>query len=98
MNVFFSLIGDDLLIERSVNRGEMNPGEERQLIQQKGRTASIQYSVRVRCDRHYYGNKCNKQCRPRDDYFGHYTCDQFGNQQCMEGWTGQDCKKGVRVC
>ncbi|XP_043110980.1 protein jagged-2 isoform X1 [Puntigrus tetrazona] len=86
---------DDLLIERSVNRGEMNPGEERQLIQQKGRTASIQYSVRVRCDRHYYGNKCNKQCRPRDDYFGHYTCDQFGNHQCMEGWTGQDCKKAI---
>ncbi|KTG37542.1 hypothetical protein cypCar_00014648, partial [Cyprinus carpio] len=86
---------DDLLIERSVNRGEMNPGEERQPIQHKGRTASIQYSVRVRCDRHYYGNKCNKQCRPRDDYFGHYTCDQFGNQQCMEGWTGQDCKKAI---
>uniref|UniRef100_A0A671QPS3 Delta-like protein n=1 Tax=Sinocyclocheilus anshuiensis TaxID=1608454 RepID=A0A671QPS3_9TELE len=78
-----------------VIRGEMNPGEERQLIQQKGRTASIQYSVRVRCDRHYYGNKCNKQCRPRDDYFGHYTCDQFGNQQCMEGWTGQDCTKAI---
>uniref|UniRef100_A0A8C1QM58 Delta-like protein n=1 Tax=Cyprinus carpio TaxID=7962 RepID=A0A8C1QM58_CYPCA len=88
-------VGDDLLIERSVNRGEMNPGEERQPIQHKGRTASIQYSVRVRCDRHYYGNKCNKQCRPRDDYFGHYTCDQFGNQQCMEGWTGQDCKKAI---
>ncbi|XP_016388777.1 protein jagged-2 [Sinocyclocheilus rhinocerous] len=86
---------DDLLIERSVNRGEINPGEERQLIQHKGRTASIQYSVRVRCDRHYYGNKCNKQCRPRDDYFGHYTCDQSGNQQCMEGWTGQDCKKAI---
>uniref|UniRef100_A0A672QDE0 Delta-like protein n=1 Tax=Sinocyclocheilus grahami TaxID=75366 RepID=A0A672QDE0_SINGR len=86
---------DDLLIERSVNRGEMNPGEERQLIQHKGRTASIQYSVRVRCDRHYYGNKCNKQCRPRDDYFGHYTCDQSGNQQCMEDWTGQDCKKAI---
>lgn len=75
----------------------MNPGEERQLIQHKGRTASFQYSVRVRCDRHYYGNKCNKQCRPRDDYFGHYQCDQFGNQQCIEGWIGQDCKKGVCI-
>ncbi|TRY96132.1 hypothetical protein DNTS_015950 [Danionella cerebrum] len=85
---------DDQLIERSVNRGEMNPGEERQLIQHKGRTASLRYSVRVRCDRNYYGNKCNKQCRPRDDYFGHYTCDQLGNQQCMEGWTGQDCMQG----
>ncbi|XP_051504649.1 protein jagged-2 isoform X1 [Myxocyprinus asiaticus] len=86
---------DDLLIELSVNRGEMNPGEERQIIQHKGRTASFQYSVRVRCDRHYYGNKCNKQCRPRNDYFGHYTCDHLGNQQCMEGWTEQDCKKAI---
>lgn len=75
----------------------MNPGEERRIIPYKGQTASIQYSVRVRCDRYYYGNKCNKQCRPRDDYFGHYTCDHFGNMQCMEGWTGSDCKKGVQV-
>jgi len=76
----------------------MNPGEKRRTIQHKGQTASMNYSVCVRCDRYYYGNKCNKQCRPRDDYFGHYTCDHLGGQQCMDGWTGPDCKKGVYMC
>ncbi|KAL6488015.1 hypothetical protein MHYP_G00046410 [Metynnis hypsauchen] len=86
---------EDLLIERSVYRGEMNPGDGRELISHNGLTTSFQYSVRVRCDRHYYSNKCNKQCRPRDDYFGHYECDHLGNQQCLEGWTGPDCKKAI---
>ncbi|KAK1791255.1 hypothetical protein P4O66_013270 [Electrophorus voltai] len=86
---------ESLLIERSVYRGEMNPGDELQVIQHNGLTASLRYSVRVRCDRYYYGNKCNKQCRPRDDYFGHYECDRLGNQQCLEGWTGPDCKKAI---
>ncbi|KAI4905029.1 hypothetical protein NFI96_020170 [Prochilodus magdalenae] len=89
-----STAGDDkkdLLIERSVYRREMNPGDELQMTSQKRR---FQYSVSVRCDRHYYSSKCNKQCRPRDDYFGHYECDHLGNQQCLEGWTGPDCMKG----
>uniref|UniRef100_W5KLW4 Protein jagged-2 n=1 Tax=Astyanax mexicanus TaxID=7994 RepID=W5KLW4_ASTMX len=73
-----STIKNDLLIERDVYRGEMNPGDEWQVIQHTGSTASFQYSVRIRCERHYYGNKCNKKCRPRDDYFGHYECGHFG--------------------
>ncbi|XP_076841773.1 protein jagged-2 isoform X2 [Brachyhypopomus gauderio] len=86
---------ESLLIERSVYRGEMNPGDELQVIKHNGLTATLHYSVRVRCDRYYYGNKCNKQCRPRDDYFGHYECDHLGNQQCLEGWIGPDCKKAI---
>ncbi|KAF5892721.1 protein jagged-2-like isoform X2, partial [Clarias magur] len=86
---------DERLIERSVYRGEMNPGDERQLIQHLGLTASFRYSVCVRCDRHYYGNKCNKLCRPRDDAFGHFECDHHGNLQCLEGWTGPECKKAI---
>ncbi|XP_053535337.1 protein jagged-2 isoform X1 [Ictalurus punctatus] len=86
---------DEQLIERSVYRGEMNPGDERQPIQHLGLTATFQYSVCVRCDRHYYGNKCNKLCRPRDDPFGHYECDHHGNLQCLEGWTGSDCNKAI---
>uniref|UniRef100_A0A8B9L892 Delta-like protein n=1 Tax=Astyanax mexicanus TaxID=7994 RepID=A0A8B9L892_ASTMX len=90
-----STIKNDLLIERDVYRGEMNPGDEWQVIQHTGSTASFQYSVRIRCERHYYGNKCNKKCRPRDDYFGHYECDHLGNQQCLEGWTGPECKTAL---
>ncbi|KAM6913157.1 protein jagged-2-like [Xenentodon cancila] len=73
----------------------VNPGEEKQTVEYKSLIASIEYTIRVRCDEHYYGLKCNRVCRPRDDYFGHYVCDQSGNRQCMEGWTGQDCKTAI---
>lgn len=85
---------DELLIERSIHKGMINPGEEKQTVEYKSLIASFEYTIRVRCNEHYYGSKCNKVCRPRDDYFGHYVCDQFGNQGCMEGWTGPDCKTG----
>lgn len=64
------------------------------MVEYKTLIASIGYTIRVRCDENYYGTKCNKVCRPRNDYFGHYVCDQTGNQECMEGWTGPDCNKG----
>uniref|UniRef100_A0A8C2Z2F7 Delta-like protein n=1 Tax=Cyclopterus lumpus TaxID=8103 RepID=A0A8C2Z2F7_CYCLU len=86
---------DELLIERSVHKGMMNPGEEKQPVEFKSAAASLAYAVRVRCDDHYYGVKCNKVCRPRDDYFGHYVCDQQGNRGCMEGWAGPDCKTAI---
>lgn len=83
-----------LLIERGIHTGMINPGADWQTIQHNGPIASFQYRIRVRCDENYYGSKCNKQCRPRDDYFGHYVCDQFGHRGCMEGWMGPDCKTG----
>ncbi|XP_048830666.1 protein jagged-2-like isoform X2 [Brienomyrus brachyistius] len=82
---------EDLLIERSIRKGMINPGDGGQTIQHNGPIGNFEYSIRVRCDDNYYGSKCNKQCRPRDDYFGHYVCDQFGNKVCIEGWMGQDC-------
>nr|XP_020467202.1 protein jagged-2-like isoform X2 [Monopterus albus] len=86
---------DELLIERSIHKGMLNPGEEKQTVEYKSLIASLEYTIRVRCDEHYFGNKCNKVCRPRDDYFGHYVCDQFGNQGCIEGWTGPECKTAI---
>ncbi|KAL7380199.1 hypothetical protein ABVT39_013519 [Epinephelus coioides] len=86
---------EELLIERSIHKGMINPGEEKQPVEYKSLIASLEYTIRVRCDEHYYGSKCNKVCRPRDDYFGHYVCDQLGNRGCMEGWTGPDCKTAI---
>ncbi|XP_075883760.1 protein jagged-2-like isoform X2 [Nelusetta ayraudi] len=88
---------EELLIERSIYKGVMNPGEEKEAVESKRLTVRLEYTVRVRCDEHYYGNKCNKVCRPRDDYFGHYVCDQFGNTECMEGWTNlaSSCKTAI---
>lgn len=94
--LFFFPPDEELLIERSIYKGVMNPGEEKETVESKSLTVRLEYTVRVRCDEHYYGNKCNKVCRPRDDYFGHYVCDQFGNTECMEGWTNlaSSCKTG----
>ncbi|XP_038823433.1 protein jagged-2-like isoform X1 [Salvelinus namaycush] len=87
--------GEDLLIERSVCKGMINPGDDKQTIQHNGPTANFEYNIRVRCDENYYGNKCNKQCRPRNDDYGHYVCDQFGNRGCLEGWMGPYCTAAI---
>ena len=87
---------EELLIGRSIYKGMIGPGEEQQAVEQHGSGARLDFVVRVRCDQHYYGPKCNKVCRPRDDYFGHYVCDQLGNRKCMEGWSdlATSCKTG----
>lgn len=87
---------EELLIERSIHKGMVSPGEDRQTVEFKSVSVSMEYTLRVRCDDHYYGPKCNRVCRPRDDYFGHYTCDQSGKPECREGWTGDACK--IAVC
>ncbi|MGH0181826.1 UNVERIFIED_CONTAM: hypothetical protein FKN15_021747 [Acipenser sinensis] len=72
----------------------INPGEDSQTFQHNGAAASFQYKIRVKCGENDYGSMCNKHCRPRDDYFGHFVCDQNGNKACMEGWMGEDCVQG----
>lgn len=49
----------------------------------------IQY--RLVCNKHYYGNGCDVLCRPRDDQFGHFTCDKNGTRICKTGWHGAFC-------
>lgn len=71
-----------------------NPGDPWNTVPYDGRVARVIYRTRVRCDDNYYGNKCNKLCVPRNDYFGHYRCDQGGNQVCLDGWMGPNCKTG----
>lgn len=87
---------EELLIERSVHTGMINPGDPWQTIQHDGPVARLVYRVRVRCDDNYYGNKCNKVCVPRDDYFGHYRCEASGAQVCLDGWMGPGCSTGER--
>lgn len=97
---FFVLLlfaDDELLIERSIYKGKINPGEGKQSVEHKSFIATIKYTMRVRCDEHYYGMRCNNVCRPRDDYFGHYVCDHFGKRHCIEGWEGEDCKTGEQI-
>ena len=55
---------------------------------------TLEYSYRVMCDEYYYGPECIDLCKPRDDQFGHYTCDENGNKVCNQGWTGEYCDQG----
>ncbi|XP_072301318.1 protein jagged-2b isoform X2 [Eucyclogobius newberryi] len=86
---------EELLIERGTHTGMINPGDSWQTITIDGTTARIVYRIRVRCDDNYYGNKCNKLCVPRDDYFGHYRCEPSGAQVCLDGWMGPNCKTAI---
>ncbi|CAH2255459.1 jagged-1 [Pelobates cultripes] len=52
------------------------------------------YQIQVICDKHHYGLGCAKFGQPRDDFFGHYMCDQNGNKTCLEGWMEPECNNG----
>lgn len=75
----------------------INPNRQWQRLSHNGPVAQFDYQIRVTCDEHYYGFGCNKFCRPRDEFFGHYTCDSNGNKTCLEGWTGPECNTGEAV-
>ncbi len=57
--------------------------------------AQLDYGYRVVCGADYYKPDCNRYCRPRDDKFGHYICNEKGEKVCMEGWEGQYCDQGT---
>lgn len=88
-------IQPDSIIEKASHSGMINPSRQWQTLKQNTGIAHFEYQIRVTCDDHYYGFGCNKFCRPRDDFFGHYACDQNGNKTCMEGWMGPECNKGM---
>jgi hypothetical protein len=74
--------------------GMINPEDRWKSLHFSGHVAHLELQIRVRCDENYYSATCNKFCRPRNDFFGHYTCDQYGNKACMDGWMGKECKEG----
>uniref|UniRef100_A0AAR2LV45 Delta-like protein n=1 Tax=Pygocentrus nattereri TaxID=42514 RepID=A0AAR2LV45_PYGNA len=83
------------LIEKAYHSGMINPNHQWQKLTHNGPIAQFEYQIRVTCEEHYYGFGCNKFCRPRDEFFGHYTCDQNGNKTCLEGWMGPDCNTAI---
>uniref|UniRef100_A0AAR2J0F1 Delta-like protein n=1 Tax=Pygocentrus nattereri TaxID=42514 RepID=A0AAR2J0F1_PYGNA len=87
--------GESKLIEKAYHSGMINPNHQWQKLTHNGPIAQFEYQIRVTCEEHYYGFGCNKFCRPRDEFFGHYTCDQNGNKTCLEGWMGPDCNTAI---
>ena len=85
---------EELLIERVSHAGMINPEDRWKSLHFSGHVAHLELKIRVRCDENYYSATCNKFCRPRNDFFGHYTCDQYGNKACMDGGMGKECKEG----
>lgn len=84
---------ENQLIDHHVHSGLLTPDSVWHPGSHSGRTAHIEYLIRVRCNINYYGYNCTKFCKPRDDYHGHYTCDRNGNKQCLSGWMGNACNK-----
>lgn len=89
-------------IERAVYSGILVPSADWHSLTHEGGSSSrrpegslrLTYRVRVQCDPNYYNATCMKFCRPRDDKFGHYTCDDQGDKACLPGWTGANCETG----
>lgn len=90
-------VGQEELIERVLLSSMLNPGEQWQLHKHHGRHFTLEYRLRFRCDTNYYGPLCNKFCRARDDFFGHFDCDMAGSKVCKDGWTGPECTQGELI-
>ncbi|XP_058270476.1 delta-like protein C [Hemibagrus wyckioides] len=79
-----------LATKRSLTAGENSLQDER-----LGEKSELRYSYHVMCDEFYYGESCSDYCRPRNDTFGHYTCDSAGQRICLSGWKGEYCTEPI---
>ncbi|XP_053503456.1 delta-like protein C [Ictalurus furcatus] len=79
-----------LATKRSLTVGENSLQDERM-----GEQSELRYSYHVMCDEFYYGESCSDYCRPRDDTFGHFTCDSSGQRKCLSGWKGVYCDEPI---
>ena len=57
----------------------------------------IQMSFELECSEDYYGSDCGAYCAPRDDNFGHFSCDRNGNIVCLSGFsnTATNCTECI---
>ncbi|MFT7803566.1 delta-like protein 3 isoform X2 [Arapaima gigas] len=83
------------LISRLATRRRLAVGEDWSQDVHHGDQSELRYSYHVVCDEHYYGDSCSDYCRPRNDTFGHYTCDGAGNRACLAGWKGEYCSNPI---
>ncbi|XP_066560149.1 protein jagged-1 isoform X3 [Amia ocellicauda] len=88
------VLGQGELIDRVLLSSMLNSGEQWQNFRHHGRS-NLEYKLRFRCEANYYGPLCNKFCRARDDFFGHFSCDPSGMKICMDGWMGPECRQAV---
>lgn len=90
-------IDDSELIDTATEHGTLLPNKTWELHTYNGPAATISFKIRVVCDPNYYGIRCTKFCKPRNDTFGHYKCDESGNKVCLPGWRGIQCDTGLLI-
>ncbi|XP_028653306.1 delta-like protein C [Erpetoichthys calabaricus] len=83
------------MISRLATKRRLAVGEDWSQDVHFGEQSELRYSYHVVCDEHYYGESCSDYCRPRDDTFGHYTCDEVGIRNCLYGWKGDYCSEPI---
>ena len=90
-----------MLISRLATQQRLSAGSEWTHGVHQESHSKLEYEYRMVCSRHYFGGDCDTLCRPRDDQFGHYTCDSNGEKVCLNGWQkdttrpeGDYCTKG----
>nr|ABD16193.1 Dl [Euprymna scolopes] len=84
----------ELIMRRAV-QGSLSVGVEWVDFNYTSNQTELEYSYRAVCNEHYYGSQCTTICRPRDDQFGHYTCNNNGSMKCLPGWKGHYCQEPV---
>ncbi|XP_071225479.1 delta-like protein 4 [Salvelinus alpinus] len=85
----------EMLISFFSIQRQLGVGTAWSLDVQSARQTEIRYSYRFICNDNYYGESCSKICTPRDDRFGHYTCDRDGQLSCLPGWKGEYCEEPI---
>ncbi|XP_076002100.1 delta-like protein C [Genypterus blacodes] len=79
------------LISRLATHRKLTVGEDWSKDIHVGDESELRYSYHVVCNEFYHGEDCSAYCRPRNDTFGHFTCDAEGNRFCLPGWQGEYC-------
>lgn len=83
----------DLLISLFAIRSQLAVGTDWAEDALTVKQTELRYSYRFICNESYYGESCSKKCTPRDDRFGHYTCNWDGQLSCLPGWKGKYCEE-----
>eukprot|EP00095_Tigriopus_kingsejongensis_P001629 maker-scaffold451_size166902-snap-gene-0.19 protein:Tk01629 transcript:maker-scaffold451_size166902-snap-gene-0.19-mRNA-1 annotation:"neurogenic locus protein delta-like" len=91
-----------VLITQVAVQEKLEAGEVWTAKSDQQRHALLEYEYRLVCSAHYFGQDCDTLCRPRNDQFGHYTCNRLGEKNCLPGWQkdaskaeGDYCTKAV---
>ncbi|KAL3052736.1 hypothetical protein OYC64_005292 [Pagothenia borchgrevinki] len=88
----------EFLISFIAIQRQMGVGTDWSQNTQTEKQTELRYSYRFICNESYYGESCSKKCSPRDDRFGHYTCNRDGQLSCLPGWgtgKGKYCEEPI---